>query len=123
MANGGRIPDDPGLSERGGGSAYSEEHNFMGGGSPLSSRGGFGAETTGVTSSKLSGNVHSSRGFRRALKQTQQRSDRLAGQLPSKQSFGGPGFNKPNYFGQGGNRRGLHIGSGAPATLPASNRP
>lgn len=110
-----RIPDDPGAGDARGGSPFDSTHTNA----PATARGGFGAETSGVTSSKLSGDVHSSRGFRRALKQTQQRSDRLAGQLPAKQHFGGPGFKKPNYFAQGGNRRGMHIGSGAPATLPA----
>lgn len=112
-----RIPDDPGIDERGGGSPFDASHTNA----PFNARGGFGAETSGVTSSKLSGNVHSSRGFRRALKQTQQRSDRLSGQLPSKQHFGGPNYRKPNYFAQGGNRHGMHIGSGAPATLPAQS--
>jgi hypothetical protein len=112
---GNRIPDDPGAGDARGGSPFDPQHTNA----PLNARGGFGAETSGVQSSQLSGNVHSSRGFRRALKETQNKSDRLAGQLPAKQHFGGPGFKKPNYFAQGGARRGMHIGSGAPATLPA----
>ena len=107
-----RINDDPGIR---GGSPFDPSHTNA----PMNARGGFGAETSGVQSSQLSGNVHSSRGFRRALKQTQQRSNRLAGQLPNKTNFGGPSFKKPNYFAQGGGRRGLHIGSGGPATIPS----
>ena len=114
-----RIADDDGNGSNRGSSPFDLTHTNA----PLNARGGFGAETSGVQSSQLSGNVHSSRGFRRALKQTQNKSDRLAGQLPAKQHFGGPGFAKPNYFAQGGKRRGLHIGSGAPATLPASETP
>lgn len=83
---------------------------------PANSRGGVGAETGGVAASNLSGNVHSARGFKRALEKTQSRSNRLAGQLPQKSNFGGPKFNKPNYFAQGGGRHGMHIGSGAPFT-------
>jgi len=112
----GHINDDPGIR---GGSPFDLSH----GDAPLDARGGYGAETSGVTSSKLSGNVHSSRGFRRALRSTQARSDRLAGQLPAKQHFGGSGFTKPNYMAQGGKRHGLHIGSGAPATIPAADTP
>lgn len=102
-----RIPDDPGIR---GGSPFDPSHSNA----PPSARGGFGAETSGVQSSQLSGNVHSSRGFRRALRSTQSRSSRLSGQLPSKKSFGGPSFRKPNYFAQGEGRHGMHIGSGAP---------
>ena len=108
----GRIPDDEGIR---GGSPFDPTH----GGSPLDARGGFGAETSGVTDSKLSGNIHSSRGFRRALKRAQASGNRLSDQLPSKQNFSGPGFEKPNYFAQGGQRRGMHVGSGAPAMLKA----
>ena len=108
-----RIPDDPGMEDRGGGSPFDLSHTNA----PANARGGFGAETSGVTSSKLSGNVHSSRGFRRALRSSQQRSDRLAGQLPSKRDTSGQGFTKPNTFAQGGKRHGMHIGSGAPATI------
>lgn len=111
-----RIQDDPGLSERGG-SPFDLTHTNA----PFTARGGFGAETSGVQSSQLSGNVHSSRGFRRALKGAQRKSDRLAGQLPSKRDTSGPKFAKPNYFGQGGQRRGLHIGSGAPFTGAAQS--
>lgn len=109
-----RIADDEGIR---GGSPFDPSHTNA----PMDARGGFGAETSGVQSSQLSGNVHSSRGFRRALKGAQRKSDRLAGQLPSKQSFSGQGYSKPNYFGQGGKRRGLHIGSGAPFTGPAQS--
>jgi len=112
MANGGRFDADPGIR---GGSPFGLEHTNA----PMNARGGTGAETTGVLSSQLSGNVHSSRGFRRALKRSQAKEDRLKDQLPNKTHFGGPGFKKPNYFAQGGARRGMHIGSGAPAIKPA----
>ena len=108
----GRIVDDQGIR---GGSPFDPTHTNA----PPNARGGFGAETTGVTSSALSGNVHSSRGFRRALKATSRRGDRLAGQLPAKKDTSGPGFKKPNYFAQGVGRHGMHVGSGAPFTGPA----
>lgn len=59
---------------------------------------------------------HSSAGFRRALMKTGRSGSKLKDQLPNKQSFGGKGFKKPNYFAQGGGRHGMHIGSGAPFT-------
>lgn len=110
MAN--RFNADPGAGMERGGSPFDPTHMNA----PMDARGGTGAETTGVQSSQLSGNVHSSSGFRRALKNTQGRSNRLSGQLPAKQSFGGKGFKKPNYFAQGGGRHGMHIGSGSPFT-------
>jgi hypothetical protein len=110
-----RISDDDGAGSGRGGSPFDPSHTNA----PGNARGGYGAETTGVQSSNLSGNVHSSAGFRRALKSAQGRSNRLAGQLPSKTDFSGPKYAKPSYFAQGGRRRGLHIGSGAPATRGA----
>lgn len=90
-------------------------------------RAGFGSEQNPgaqagqqVLSSTPQGNPHSSAGFRRALERTARSSSRLKNQLPNKTSFGGPGFRKPNYFGQGGGRHGMHIGAGAPFTGPAS---
>jgi hypothetical protein len=115
MAN--RFSADDGAGTGRGGSPFDDIHSD----SPLNARGGAGAETTGVESSQLSGNVHSSRGFRRALKSTQGRSNRLSGQLPSKKGFSGPGFRKPSMFAQGGARHGMHIGSGAPFTGSATS--
>jgi hypothetical protein len=79
-------------------------------------RGGTGAEQ-GVTSTAIAGNPHSSHGFKRALMKTQRsQSGTLKGDMVNKTHFGGPGFKKPNYFGQGGGRHGMHIGAGAPFT-------
>lgn len=110
MAN--RIQDDDGAGTGRGGSPFDPTHSYA----AMNARGGMGAETGGVQASNLSGNVHSARGFKRALEKTQSRSNRLAGQLPQKSNFGGPKFRKPNYFAQGGSRHGMHIGSGAPFT-------
>lgn len=105
-----RINDD--YEQGRGGSSFDPSHTNA----PATARGGYGAETTGVTNSALSGNVHSARGFRRALKSTQARGNKLSDQLPSKRDTSGPGYQKPNYFGQGGQRHGMHIGTGAPFT-------
>lgn len=59
---------------------------------------------------------HSSAGFRRALMRSGRQGSSLKDQLPSKMTFGGKGFKKPNYFAQGGQRHGMHMGSGAPFT-------
>jgi hypothetical protein len=98
----------------------------MGAGMGAPQRAGFGAEQNPsapagqeMLSSAPAGNPHSSSGFRRALEKTARSSSRLKDQLPNKTSFGGPGFKKPNYFGQGGARHGMHIGAGAPVTQPA----
>jgi hypothetical protein len=66
-----------------------------------------------------SGNPHSASGFRRALMKTERTQGRLAGDIASRNDFGGKGFRKPNYFAQGGKRHGMHMGSGAPVTTPA----
>ena len=87
-------------------------------------RAGFGSEQNpsadpgsgGMLSSSLPGNPHSSHGFRKALEKVQRTSGRLKDQMPDKMSFGGNGFKKPNYFAQGGQRHGMHIGAGAPFT-------
>lgn len=85
-------------------------------------RGGFDSEqdpnggNQQVLSSQLPGNPHSSHGFKSALKRTQRSGSRLKDQLPDKTTFGGKGFKKPNYFAQGAQRHGMHIGSGAPYT-------
>lgn len=63
---------------------------------------------------------HSSSGFRRALMKTARSGNKLKDQLPNKTTFSGKGFRKPNYFAQGGQRHGMHIGSGAPFTGPAA---
>jgi hypothetical protein len=63
---------------------------------------------------------HSSAGFRHALMKTARSGNRLKDQLPNKTTFGGKGFKKPNYFSQGGQRHGMHIGAGAPFTGPAA---
>lgn len=109
---GNRFNADDGAGTGRGGSPFDPKHTNA----AMNARGGFGAETGGVAASNLSGNVHSARGFKRALERTQSRSNRLAGQLPSKSGFSGPRYNKPNYFAQGGGRHGMHIGSGAPFT-------
>jgi hypothetical protein len=67
----------------------------------------------------MAGNPHSSSGFRRALMKTARSGNRLKDQLPSKSTFGGKGFKKPNYFAQGAQRHGMHIGAGAPHTAGA----
>jgi hypothetical protein len=113
----GRFDADPGAGTGRGGSPFDDTHSDA----PFNARGGVGAETTGVQSSQLSGNVHSSHGFRRALKATQSRSNRLSGQLPSKRNFSAGNAKKPNYFAQGGGRHGMHIGSGAPFTGSATS--
>ena len=93
-------------------------------GMETSMRAGFGSEQSGEGSGQVlssgAGAPHSSAGFRRALMKSTRGSSRLKDQLPNKTSFGGPGFKKPNYFAQGGGRHGMHIGSGAPFTGPAS---
>ena len=63
----------------------------------------------------------SAAGFRRALMKTSRQGNKLKDQLPGKQSFGGPGFKKPNYFAQGAQRHGMHMGAGAPAVTPAAD--
>lgn len=79
-------------------------------------RGGTGAEQ-GVTSTAIAGSPHSSYGFRRALMKTQAKSGgSLKGAIMDKVHSGGQGFKKPNYFAQGGQRHGMHIGAGAPFT-------
>jgi hypothetical protein len=112
---------------------FSAQPNFRGG-SPMgmnnpsiAQRGSFGSEQNPsmsngqpVLSSSLPGNPHSSRGFRKALERTQRSGSKLKDQLPDKTSFGNKGFRKPNYFAQGGGRHGMHIGSGAPFTGPAT---
>lgn len=75
--------------------------------------------STGDMEGSNTGGPHSSAGFKRALMHTERTSGRLSGAIASKKDFSGDGFKKPNYFAQGGRRRGMHIGSGSPATIPA----
>lgn len=90
-------------------------------------RAGFGSEQNPsappqqVLSSAPQGNPHSSSGFRRALEKTQRSQNRLTQHMPGKSTFGGKGFAKPNYFAQGGQRHGLHMGAGAPFVGPATS--
>ena len=63
---------------------------------------------------------HSSAGFKRALMSTERSAGRLSGAITD-QGFGGKGFRKPNYFGQGGRRHGMHIGAGSPPITPATD--
>ncbi len=65
--------------------------------------------------------LHSAAGFRRALMKTSRTGSSLKDQLPQKQTFGGKGFKKPNYFAQGGQRHGMHIGAGSPFTGAAKD--
>lgn len=111
FAGGGRINDD--MGGRGG------SPSDFAASATAAQRGGTGAEQ-GVTSSAIAGNPHSSAGFRRALMKTQSGSNRLKNQLPNGKTFAGKGYAKPNYFAQGGGRHGMHIGSGAPFTGPAT---
>jgi hypothetical protein len=86
-------------------------------------RGGNGADGQDtVDSSAMPSNVHSSSGFRRALERSSRSGgNKLVGAITSKTNFGGKGFRKPNYFAQGGQRHGMHMGSGAPAINPAES--
>lgn len=102
-----RIQDDSGSGFRG------NPADFGSNGSPVQ-RGGFGSEPPLLGSSPQG--PHSAAGFRRALMKTQSRGNKLKDQLPDKISFGSKGFKKPNYFAQGGQRHGMHVGSGAPFT-------
>ena len=93
-----------------------------------SQRAGFGAEQDPsaeagqeVISNALPGNPHSSSGFRRAIRAAGQNRTSLKDQMPNKTTFGGKGFKKPNYFGQGGQRHGMHLSTGAPHTAGATS--
>jgi|ERR1700733_4626510 len=80
-------------------------------------RGGNGADV--LESNAGMGGVHSPHGFRKALMKSGSGGNRITGSLTDKTSFGGKGFKKPNYFAQGGQRHGMHVGAGAPVTQPA----
>jgi len=99
---------------------------FVGSDMATSQRAGFGSEQNPagkagqeVLTSAPKGNPHSSSGFRRALMRTARQGNRLKDQLPQGKTFAGKGFRKPNYFAQGGQRHGMHIGAGAPHTAAA----
>ena len=110
---GGRFGDDTGGGFRGSTAAF-------GASASGETRGGFGAgPNNNVTSSNLPGSPHSSTGFRRALERTAQHGNRVVSGIKSRDFSMGKN-RKPNYFAQGGHRRGLHIGAGAPVTTPAS---
>lgn len=110
-----------------GGAGFRANVAGFGPGAPASQRGGFGAEqdpsadqSQDMVSTQMQGNPHSSRGFRRALMRTQRsEGGTLKGDIANRTHFGGKGFRKPNYFGQGGKRHGMHIGAGAPYTAGA----
>ena len=115
----GRYQDDPGSGFRGNTADFDQSFD-------AAPRAGFGSEqnpaadqSQSMLSSNVKGQPHSSSGFRRALEHTERSQSGLGNRIVSKQGFGGKGYNKPNQFSQGGRRHGLHIGSGAPATLPA----
>ena len=116
----GRIRNDPGAGFRANTADFGV--NF---GSP--DRGAFGAEQNPSMApggdvqmgGQPKGNPHSSAGFKRALMATERTAGRLSGAIASKKDFSSGNSRKPNYFGQGSRRHGLHIGSGAPATVPA----
>lgn len=78
-------------------------------------RGGNGAEQD----SGVLGNVHSARGFRKALMKSGSKGNSLKDQLPDNMSFAAGKSRKPNYFAQGNGRHGMHIGAGAPFTAGA----
>lgn len=103
----GRIKADPGTGFRGGPADFGTNYSTGDRGS------------VGDTEGSNKGGPHSSSGFRRALMKTERTAGRLSGDIASRKDFGGDGFRKPNYFGQGGRRHGMHMGSGAPVTQPA----
>ena len=116
-----------------GGSGFRSNTADFGMSAKPADRGSFGAEqdpnfsngqpnmSSSLTSSLLPGNPHSSSGFRRALEKTKRSTSKLSGNITDKTNFGGKGFKKPNYFAQGAQRHGMHIGSGSPATIPAAD--
>ena len=115
---GNRIADDSGTGFR-------ANAGDMGFNLDFADRSGFGAEqnpsanqSQDMMTSSPKGNPHSSSGFRRALERTQRSSSSISKGIVNRSNFGGKDFKKPNYFGQGARRRGMHIGSGAPAITP-----
>ena len=111
-----RFNADSGSGFRGGPADFGASASSGQRGSFDSEQKPFGDQSQEVLSSQMDGNPHSSRGFRKALEKTQRSSGRLKDHLPDKTTFGGKGFKKPNYFAQGGQRHGMHVGSGAPFT-------
>jgi hypothetical protein len=103
----GRIRNDPGTGFRGGPADFGVDYN-------VGDKGSFGDDE-----GSNKGGPHSASGFRRMLMRTERTQGRLSGDIAAKKDFSGQGFKKPNYFGQGARRHGMHIGAGAPATVPA----
>ena len=121
----GRIKADPGSGWRSNAADISAGNADSGssgrGGGWNSEQNPSADQSQSMLSSAPAGNPHSSSGFRRALEKTQRGVGKLSGAIASKTDFGGKGFRKPNYFGQGGRRQGLHLGSGAPVIQPAQD--
>lgn len=112
----GRYQDDPGAGFRANTADFDQSFD-------AAPRAGFGSEQNpnadpsgAVLTNSPKGQPHSSSGFRRALEHTERSQSGLGNRITSKQNFGGKGYKKPNYFAQGGQRHGMHIGSGAPFT-------
>jgi hypothetical protein len=104
----GRMKDDPGSGFRGNPADYTFNAS-------TGDRGGAGDDE-----GSNKGGPHSASGFRRALEHTERTAGTLSAKIMSGQDSSGSGFKKPNYFGQGGKRHGMHIGSGSPFTGAAS---
>jgi hypothetical protein len=112
-----RINDTTGTGFRANAGDFGASASFADRGSFGSEQNPSGTPGQSVLSSQMSGNPHSSRGFRRALMKSQRtQSGTLKGDIADRVHSGGKGFKKPNYFAQGGKRHGMHIGSGAPFT-------
>lgn len=103
----GRFSDDDGSGFRGNTADFGVDYGS-------GDRGGNGDDE-----GSNKGQPHSASGFRRALMKTARTQGKLSGDIASRKDFGGQGFRKPNYFGQGARRHGMHIGAGAPVTQPA----
>ena len=82
-----------------------------------SDRGGTGADSNDVTNSNTH-QPHSASGFKRALMRSGHQQNTVIDGM-NKKGFSMKGAKKPNYFAQGGQRHGMHIGAGSPATIPA----
>ncbi len=109
------MNDGNGRFSADGGSGFRANTADFGAGLEVGSRGGNGDEVGNA----LPGNPHSSSGFRRAIKKAGSSGNSLSKNMVDKTTFGGKNFRKPNYFAQGGQRHGMHIGAGAPHTAGA----
>jgi len=107
----GRMADDDGAGFRGNTADFGVDFGS-------GDKGGVGDDSG---SNKGAPQPHSSAGFKRVLMHTEKTQGRLSGAIASKTDFGGKGFRKPNYFGQGGRRHGMHIGAGSPPITPATD--